>query len=149
MIDDRKCRLFCVIMSQQFTDGIISSFIFQSYLEAILYWCLLKQYSQLCILFVVFLITAKVDFRFQRTDIQRVSHAHLVLLNVLHKLTRSIGLERAEQRNTFLTVAFGGQIWNIQDAALSLMARSRRFITPPSIRASMRKSYQFRSCISR
>lgn len=29
---------------------------------------------------------------------------------------------------------------------ISLMARSRRFITPPSIRASMRKSYQLRCC---
>jgi hypothetical protein len=31
----------------------------------------------------------------------------------------------------------------------SLMARSRRFITPPSTRASIRKSYQLRSCASR
>ena len=45
-----------------------------------------------------------------------MSHASLVLLVVLHQLTGSIGLERTEQGNTFLTVAFGGQIWNIQYA---------------------------------
>ena len=45
-----------------------------------------------------------------------MSHARLVLLVVLHQLARSIGLERAEQGNTFLTVAFGSQIWNIQYA---------------------------------
>ena len=103
-------------MGQQFTDGIIGSFIFQSYLKAVLYGCFLNRYSQLCVLLVVLLVTAEVDFRFQRADIQRVSHACLVLLVVLHQLTRSIGLERTEQGNTFLTVAFGGQIWNIQYA---------------------------------
>ena len=45
VIDDRKCRLFCVIMGQQFTDGIISSFIFQSYLEAVLYGGYKCQYN--------------------------------------------------------------------------------------------------------
>ena len=37
VIDDGKCRLFCVIMGQQFTAGIISLFIFQPYLEVVLY----------------------------------------------------------------------------------------------------------------
>ena len=45
-----------------------------------------------------------------------MSHASLVLLVVLHQLARSIGLERTEQGNTLLTVAFGGQIWNVQYA---------------------------------
>src|SRR5699024_11607109 len=62
VIDDRKCRLFCVIMGQQFTDGIIGSFIFQSYLEAVLYGGFLNRHAQLCVLFVVLLITAEVDF---------------------------------------------------------------------------------------
>ena len=77
------------------------------------YRSFLNRHDQLCVLFIVLLITAEVDFRFQSADIQRVSHPRLVLLVVLLQLARSIGLETTEQGHTFLTVAFGGQIWNI------------------------------------
>ncbi len=66
-----------------------------------------------------------------------------------YQFATAIAFKTAEDGDTFSFRHFSVRWGMFRIPVLSLMARSSRFITPSSMRTSMKNSYQLRSCASR